>query len=265
MKIEVRPIDKKKWHGKTGKDNFTRPKKFQVLVNSDTMLYDTGLTEEDIDMLKNKHNINYDLSPNFNPEKAHPFWDSSTSTFKMLNATMFFDTTKGLDFIKIKNMKASKFIANSQAEYEQGLYPEATHVMIDETEEVELKATKIAIKKKAIVESTKISRDKKIQLIMIIGGKNIRGKSDGLVEVELDKLLEKNSKDVLRYIQMDDTEVSLHSMVLECLQKSILRKEGHKIFYHDSVLGGDVFDVIKYLKSDENQDLKLRLMSAVTD
>lgn len=265
MKIEVRPIDRKKWHGKTGKDNFTRPKKVQALVDSETMKYATGLSEEDIKMLQDKHNISYDLTSNFNPEKAHPFWDSSISVIKLENATMFFSTDKALDFIKIKMMKSSKYVANSMADYEAGLYPEATHVLIDETEEVELKATKIAIKKKAIVESTKISKDKKIQLIMIIGGKNVRGKSDGLVEVELDKLLEKNSKDVLRYIQMDDTEVSLHSMILECLQKSILRKEGHKIFYHDSVLGGDVFDVIKYLKNDENQDLKLRLMSAVTD
>ena len=265
MKIEVRPIERKRWHGKTGKENFTRPKKIQALVNSDTMLYATGLSDEDIRTLKEKHKVNYDLSPNFNEENPHPFWDSSSAVVKLENATMFFQTEKPLDFIKVKLMKASKFVANSMKDYEEGLFPEATHVIFDESEEIELKATKVAIKKKAIVESTKISKDKKIQLIMIIAGKDAKGKSDNFVEVQLDKILESNPKDVLRYIEMDDTSVSLHSLILECLQKSILRKDGHKILYHDSVLGGDIYDVIAYLSEDENQDLKLRLMSAVNE
>lgn len=262
MKIEVRPIETKKWHGKTGKESFTRSKKIQALVDPSTNEYATGLTKEDIEKLRDM-GITYDLSPNFNQGEPHPFWDSPMATIELKNATMFFDTKKPLDYIKMKILKASKYVANSMKEYEEGLFPEATHVIFDESEEVEIKATKVAIKKKAIIEAAKLSKDRKIALIMILAGKNLKGKSDDFVEVELDKIIERKPKDVLRYIEMDPEKVSLHALVLEALQKSVLRKQGHKILYYDSVIGGDVYDVVSYLQDEENQDLKLRIMSAV--
>lgn len=263
MKIEVRPIERKRWHGKSGKESFTRPKKIQALVDADKNEYATGLTKEDIVKLQEK-GITYDLSPNFSENTAHPFWDSSTAVIKLNNATMFFDTTKPLDFIKTKILKASKYVANSMKEYEEGYFPEATHVIFDESEEIEVKASKIAIKRKATVESTKLSKVRKIQLVMILGGKNLKGKSDDFVDVELDKIIQKSPKEILRLMEMDKEEISIHSLILECLFKSVLRKQGHKILYHDSVLGGDIHDVISYLKEDENQELKLRLIEATT-
>ena len=262
MKIEVRPIERKKWHNKSGKESFTRPKKIQALVDADKNEYATGLTKEDITKLKEK-GVTYDLSPNFNQEQPHPFWDSSMAVVKLENATMFFDTKNPLDFIKVKVLKASKYVANSMKEYDEGLFPDATHVIFDENEEVEVRATKVAIKKKAVIESAKLSKDKKIQLIMIIAGKNVKGQSDNFVEVELDKITDKKPREILKYIEMDANRVALHSLILEALQKSVLRKQGHKILYHDSVIGNDIYDVISYLQEDENQDLKLRIMSAV--
>jgi len=51
--VEVRPIEKKKWHGKTGKDSFARPVVVEALINVRTNTYDTGLTEEDKKDYKN--------------------------------------------------------------------------------------------------------------------------------------------------------------------------------------------------------------------
>jgi len=263
MKIEVRPIERKRWHEKRGAENFARPKKIQALVDAEKNEYATGLSDEDIRYLSQKMGVIYDLSPSFNQDKPHPFWDSSTAVIKLNNATMFFDTDNPLDFIRVKVMKASKYVANSQKEYDEGHFPDATHVIFDEVEEVDLKASKVAIKKRAIVECSKISIEKKVQIILVISGKDLKGRSDNFVEVELDKIIEKTPKEVLRLIEMNAEKLALHSLVLQALNKRIFKKQGHKILYQDSVLGQDVFDVIEYLQDVENQDLKLRVMSMV--
>ena len=53
---------------------------------------------------------------------------------------MIFDTSNPLDFIKMRVCKASRFVANSWKEFEEGLFPEATHVIFDESEEIEEKS-----------------------------------------------------------------------------------------------------------------------------
>jgi len=284
MKIEVRPIERKKWHNKTGKESYTRPKKLQALVDSKTRQYATGLdntkriykkdpkTNKELDekdwMTEQEYYselLKADLSPQFNEDEPHLFWDSNTAIIKLENYTMFFDESVPLQYIKIKMLKASRFVANSMKDYEEGLYPEATHVITDEKEEIEVKATKVAIKKKATIQSANLSRSKKIQIILILDGKNLKDKSDDFIEVALDKLIQKKAEEVIKHIEQDAEDLSLHSLILEALQKSVLRKQGHKILFHDSIIGGDVYDVIDYLKDPENQDLKLRIMSSVNN
>lgn len=262
MLIEVRPIETKRWHGKKDAESFTRPKKIQALVNTDTMQYATGLTKEDIEMLQGK-GIKYDLSPHYNSDKPHAFWDSNMGQIKLENNTMFFNTDNNIDFIKTKIMKASKYVANSMREYEEGMYPEATHVIFDEAEEADIKASKVAISNKAVIECSKLSKDKKIQLILIMKGKNLKGQSDNFVTVAIDEIVKESPQEVLRQIGLDSKEVTVHALVLEALQKNVLRKDGHKIYYFDSLLGADITDVIDYLSDDENQGLKLKIMQQV--
>jgi hypothetical protein len=278
MKIEVKPLERSKWHGKKGAESFTRDKTLNVLVDGETRQYATGLDYvnkvfTDPDDSKRKLTeaeyygklLKVDLSNQFIDGVLHSFWDSKTAKIKLKNSTMILDTNLPLDYIKIKALKASKFVANSMKDWEDGNYPEASHVITDEEEEIEIKASKLAIKKSAIIESSKLSLDKKIQIILIISGQNMKGKSNDFVEVELDKITEKNPTEVLRHIKMDSKEMSLHAMILEALQKNVLRKEGHKILYIDSVIGSDIYDVIEYFTKDENQDLKLRILASINN
>lgn len=278
MKIEVRPIQEKKWHGHTGKNSFTRPKTLNVLIDRETRQYATGLdyvnkTFTDPDNEKTKITeaqyyskvMKVDLSPQFIDEQAHPFWDSKAPKIKLKNETMFFDADLPLDYVKIKIMKASKFVANSMKEYEEGFFPYATHVITDESEEVEVKATKIQQKNDAIIKLSTTPKDRKIQLVLILSGTNLRGASDNAVTVEVNKLVETDPALVLRHLQMNKEEVSMHALVVEALQKNVLKKQGHKIFYFDSSIGDTIEDVTTYLSLDVNQDLKLRLMKAVSE
>lgn len=272
MLVEIKPIEIKKWHGKTGKESFTRSKKIQALINPETMQYKTGLDNDNKNYTHPKDPdtkiteleyygflIGKDLTPLAN-ENPHEFWDSNMAVIKLENNTIFLNTEFPLDYIKWKICKASKFVANSLKDYNDGMFPEATHVIFDEQEEIEAKATKVELRKKATIKCAKLSLSRKIQLVQILGDKNLKNQSSDFVEVEIDKLIQKKAQEVLITIERDAEEVALHAMILEALQKSVLRKVGHKILYFDNVIGGDIIDVIEYLKKSENQDLKLRIM-----
>lgn len=261
--VEVRPIETKKWHGKTGQESFTRPKKLQALVNTERMAYDTGLTAEEIAALNKK--VNYDLSDHFNSEEPHSFWDSPMSMVKLENNTMFFDISQPLNYIKVKILRASKYVANSMEDYENGLFPEATHVIFDESQQAELLASKVQQEEDAVIAASKMTKDRKIEIILSLGGKNLKGQSDNFVKVELSKLIKKDPGEFLRYNEMNKEELTNYALVLEALQKSVLRKDGHKILYHDSALGMDEVEVAKYLLAPDNQDLKIRLMAQVNN
>ena len=133
-----------------------------------------------------------------------------------------------------------------------------------------LKLQKVEIEKKAIIETSKLSKDKKIELILILSadedylkGKNLKGKSDNFIEVELDKVIKKRAEDVVRFISMDKEYLSTYALILEALQRSILTKEGHKIKYHESVIGQDIQDVIIYINAPENNEFKLRVLAQI--
>lgn len=283
-KIQVKPISIPKWHEKKGNESFTKAKVITALVDPETMTYATGLnytdkTYENREDSKNKLTeaeyyskiLKVDLSNQFNLDEPHPFWDSKMAKIRLENRTQIFDTSKNpLDFVKVKILKASKYVANSLKEYEEGLYPEATHVIFDESEEVEVKASKVAIKNQAIAQTFNLSKGKKIELIMVLSGQedylkavNAKGKSDNFVEVELDKLVTTRPTEVLNYLKMDKDELATRALVIEALQKHVFNREGHKIKYHDSVLGQDILDVVLYLNKPENSDFKLRIKEQV--
>lgn len=263
-KMEIRPIDRIRWHKKTGKESFTRPRKIQPLVNSETMTYDTGLTKQEIE--KFSKIFKQDLSPVYNPEQPHQFWDSPIISVKLENNTMFLNLEKDIDYIKGAVIKQSRFVANSLREYEEGLFPDATHYIVDEVEEVERIASKIETKKQATIKASKISGERKREIIIILSGKNVKGNSDAFVEVELDKLINgKDSKpaEVLRLIEEDPKKTKYLAVVLEALQKNVLKRAKHKIMYFESTLGTSAEDVADFLMEDENQDLYLQILKTI--
>jgi hypothetical protein len=270
MIIQIRPIAKTSWHGKTGNEKFTRPITIQAFVDPETMSYATGLTAEEEEGYGKK--LKVDLSKQFKLGELHPFWDSKMAEIKLENRTQFFNTENPIEFVKIKVMKASRYVANSLQEYEEGKWPEATHVIFDESEEVEAQASVVALKNQAIIESAKLSKSKKVELIMILSAdgdyhkaKNLKNKSDNYVQVELDKVIQKNPENVVRFIKMDKVYTSTYAMCLEALQKQVLVKSGHKIMYHDSVIAEDMTSLIDYLNKAENNDFKLRILAMVNE
>lgn len=261
--IEVRPIEKERWHGLKGKDAITRPVVIEALLSATTGKLATGLTQEDRERLEKE--TGYDLSPDYNVNKPHSFWSSPAAFVKLEHKTNIFDTSNPLDEIKVKILKASDLVANSQKEYDEGKYPLAQFVIFDEREEVEMKASKASIKRKVIIEADKLSSTRKAEIIQIILGLTVRNQSNDYIDLKLDEAIEKDGPQrVLDLIKRDKARTALHATVLEAIYKNILRKDGTAVYYMDDQLGFDIESTIDYLQDSKNQALKAQIIEKLT-
>ena len=264
MIIEIRPIEKKTWHGKTGVDSFTQDIVIEALVDPETGEYATGLTVKEREKLEKE--TGYDLSPKISIEgKPHPFYGSKSGWLRLPNRTLLLNTDTTLDFIKYKLAKASKFVANSLRELEEGLYPEATHVIFDEEMETQRKASKIQLKNKAVKHSLSMTLDEKISIIQILKNKSVKGRSLDFVDVYIDEIITENPKEFLDYAQMDSTEMYTRALILEALYKNILTKEGTTIFYMGNSLGNDYEETVTFFLDPNNQKQKVLILEKLNN
>ena len=262
MKVEIKPLEIKKWHGKKDKESFAQAKTIEVLYNPDTGKYDTGLTEKEAEELGKKLGLN--LNDVYIPEQAHEYWGSKAAKISLPNQTMFLETSKPLEEIKYKNLKASKFVANSLREWEEGLWPDATHVIYSEEEEMADKASKIQKKQKCYSVLSKLSKDEKVNLILIILEESVRGRSDNFVDMRMDEVISEFPDDFLKWAEMDIAELNIRGSILEGLARGILTKEGQSIYYMSERLGFDMEETIGWFSDQNNQKTKVAILEKLT-
>lgn len=259
MQVVIKPVPTEKWHGKDGKESFARPQSFEVLLDSDKGRYATGLSQDDINWLR-KMGVNLDLSDTYIPDQPHPYWGSNAAKIKLPNHTMIMDDEKPLEFIKIKNMKASKLVANSLKEYEEGLWPEATHIIFDESEETELKATKVQNRTKCTVIASKMSTEEKTNVVRILSEKSVAGRSVSFIDVEIDDIIQNKTDEFIALCKMDKAELTTRAQLHEALFRNVLTKEGNAIYYMGEKLGFDFEDTLKYFMQPDNQQIKISIL-----
>ncbi len=260
MLVEVKPVNTPRWHGRKGKEDFSVPKVYEVLFDSRTGKFATGLTNDEAEEYGKI--LGADLSDNYNMSEPHPYWSTAAAMIKLPNHPIVFDTTIPADFVKVKNMKASKYIANSMKEYEKGLFPEATHVITDEEEEVALKATKIQTRRKCYGLVADMSLDEKANLAIILseGSKMIPRNSQNKIDVELDKIIEEKPDKFLMMAQLDKAELYTRAAVLEALHRNILTKEGTAVYYMGELVGYSTEEAVEWFMNPNNQAIKVAIL-----
>ena len=261
--VEVRPIEKERWHKKTGKEAFARPITIEAGVDLKTGKLATGLSKEDRERLEAV--TGYDLSPEYNVGKPHPFYHRQVGWVKLEHKTNVFDTSIPVNEIKVKLLKESDLIANSMKEFEEGKFPQAMFVIYDEQEEVERKASKLALKNKVVLESAKLSFERKAEIVQILMGLSVRKQTPNFVDLKLDECIDEyGSEVVLNLIKRDKARTSLHALVLEGIYKNVLRKEGTAVYYMDDQLGYDVESAVDYFADAKNQTLKAIILEKIS-
>lgn len=261
MLVEVKPIEFNKWHGKKGEQSFTQPRVIEVLVDSMTGKYATGLSEDEVK--KYGKLLNANLSDDFDPEVPHPYWGSKAASIVLPNQTTIFDITKPSDYIKVKNMKASKYVANSHKELLAGQWPDAEFVIFDEEEEVQIKASKVQTKNKCIKMLSSMTADQKSDIVQILSNKTVRGRSQDFIDVEIDNIIDSDPQGFLKYSKMDKQEVYIRACILEGLAKNALQKEGTAIYYMGEKIAIDYEMTVEYFLDPQNSKMKVALLEKI--
>lgn len=259
--VEVKPIEYQRWHGKKSEESFHKPFLLRALVDRNTSTYATGLTASQEARLSQV--LRADLSNSFNPDVPHPFWDLNIlGAVKLENKTNIFDTSKPHDEIKVAIMKASKFVANSVQEYEEGHYPYAKFVIYDKTDELAKKEKAYVVRKNLIKRLDAMVRVKKEEMLRILMGNSYSEQSNDYIDMKVMECLDTFSlEEVQEILDRDERYNFVHALLLEALSKSVVRKEGQSVFYFSDRIGYNIAEAIQFLLDDNNSTVLNNIVS----
>lgn len=267
LKIEIRPIP-----GRNGIKEFSENLEYfsqahilAPFVNPVTRKYETGLSEEDIEFLKEK-NFPYDISDDYVQGKAHPFWESAPVKVELKNSPMFlFPGENLLDFIKYKYLLKNSYIYKSEEELNSGAKPEATHFIYDESQAMSLKAAKLEKKNSLVTQVRKLSLKRKRDIILILLNENTENKDEDYLTVRFEDIF--NSKEKSTELELllskDVEDITLSAEIKTGIQKNVLKRTKQGIFFFETNLGFSEDDVKAHLSKKENQELYLNIKSKI--
>ncbi len=251
--VYVKPIVKEKWHGlhKVGRAKFQDTQDtIQVLFDSKEGGLATGLTKEDEQRLGAA--LGVDLSNKMNNE----YWQDFN--IKLKDQTMVFDLSNPMHELQLKVLQASKFVANSQRELDNGKFPFAKYIIYDEQQELEKEATEVANKAKAVDIFNKLSSEKKLDVLKVYG-KALQNSSQDFVYTKLFEIVEDDPTGFKRTASMPIEEIKTRALIFDLERKGIFRKKGTAYLYNDQQVGFDYQDTVQYLLNPKNQELLVKL------
>ena len=218
--IFLKPIMTEKWHGlhKVGRTKFQDTQDvIQVLFDRKQGALATGLDNDTEARLSSSLGVS--LANNSTNEFWHDF------KIKLKDQTMIFDTSKPMEELQVFVLKASKFIANSQKELEQGLWPSAKYVIYDEQTEIEKQAAEVQTKAKAIDIFNNLSPEKKLDILKLYG-KAVENSSNDFVYTKLYEIVEDNPIDFITQATKSPEEIKVKALIFDLEKLGILRRKG---------------------------------------
>lgn len=268
LKIEIRPIP-----GRNGIKEFSENLEYfsqahilQPFVNPVSHKYDTGLSKEDIEYLKEK-NFPHDVEDdNYIKGVAHPFWESSVVKVELKNSPMFLFPGKNLmDFIKYKYLLVNKYIYKSEEEMKSGSKPEATHYIYDESEAISLRAGELEKKNSLISKVRKLSLKRKRDIILILLNENTDNKDEDYLTVRFEDIFNNKSmsNQLEELLSHSAEDITLSAEIKTAIQKNVLKRTRQGIFFFETNLGFSEDDVKTQLSKKENQELYLNIKSKI--
>lgn len=252
--IEVRPLDVKRWHGKSVRELAPSPVVLECYIDRHKRRYLTGLTAEDRERLEKATGL--DLNDQFDPENPHPFYSTQNGKVKLEFKTNRFDMNNPIDEIKVKMMKEHPLVANSIVEYQANPSTKALFVIYDSREDIEARAKKAQLKTKVYTMVSKMDATTKRQIVEILTNESMRRQSVDYIDVKLSEAIEtKGYEKAIEVINRTKAENFNHSLIVEAVERNIVQKRGETYFYMDEPLG-TLYEALKYLADPRNSVIK---------
>jgi hypothetical protein len=262
--IEVRPVPKENvWHGVDDPDkNFDQEKVYEVYYNTNTGKYDLNMTPEE--KTKFEKLLGTELDDTFDYQKPHPLFSTRPYQIRLPNRTVFFNTTIPLEAFKVQIMKSPTFpfVANSVRAFENGDYPNATHIIYDEADEVSVKAQAVQQKSNCLRLASKLTLEEKAAIIRIITGESVRVQSNDYVDVALNDIFEDKQKsdEFIQLVGEKKGSILVEGIVYQAIDKNVIIKQRGQLTFLGDPIGNDVDEVIRWLTDPQNSEVKKLLL-----
>lgn len=267
LKIEIRPIP-----GRNGIKSFSENLEYfsqahilAPFVNSVTLKYMTGLTEEDVTYL-GEQKFPYDIESTYKKGVAHEFWESQIVKVELSNSPIFLYPGKNLiDFVKYKYLLVNSYIYSSEGEMRSGSKPEATHYIYNESTANKIKASKIERRNSLIGKISALSLTRKRQVILILMNENTDNKDEDYLTLRFEDVIgdKELSLKLIELLKREVKDVALAADVKSAIQKNVLKRTVKGIFYYETNLGFAEEDVVEMLSSPDNQEILLNIKSKI--
>ena len=267
LKIEIRPIPNRNGIRQFS-DNleyFSQSNIIAAFVNPVSLKYETGLSQEDKEYLKEK-GFPYDVSDNYTKGVPHPFWESSMAKVELKNSPSFLFPGKSLvDFVKYRYLLVNNYIYKSEEEMLSGVKSQATHYIYNESEAISAKAGKLDIKNALVRKVTDLSLKRKRDIVLIILNEDTDNKNEEYLTVKFDSIMndKEQSEQLSELLLRDVDDITLAAEIKSALQKNILRKTKQGIFFFENNIGFSEEDVKEFLIKPENQEILLNIKSKI--
>lgn len=265
LKIEIRPIPDRGGIRSFSKnlEYFSQPNTIMAFVDPATRKYKTGLSDADIKYLE-EIEFPYNIKDTYIQGVAHEFWESLMTKTELKSTPQFLYPGQNVfDFIKYKYLLVNAYIYKSEEEMLSGSKPEATHYIHDESEAVEIKATKIEKKNTLIKDLLKISVERKKDIILVLLNEDVSNKNEDYLTVRFDDIL----NDSVLFPQLEvlmsraKEDVSMAADIKKAIQKNVLKRTKAGIFFYETNLGHSEEEVKDHLLKPDNQELYLNIKS----
>lgn len=267
LKIEIRPIP-----GRNGIREFSENLEFfsqahiiTAYVNGDTLKYETGLSEDDKQYLKD-NGFPYDIDDTYQRGVPHPFWESEIVKTQLTSTPMFlFPGRNLLDFVKWKYLKKSNYVYSSEQEMLKGHKTEATHYIYNEAQENEVKATALEKRNKLVQTVSEMSLARKRDIILILLNENTDNKDENYLTVRFEDVFndKEQSYRLTQLLKHSDEMITTKANVKSAIHKNVLTRTPKGIFYFEHNIGLTEDDVVEYLNKPENQEVLLQIKSKI--
>jgi len=136
--------------------------------------------------------------------------------------------------------------------------PSTDYVMINRDSEAEEKNKFNKIKREAYKEMDKMSTEEMRKCLRLYGMKSDT-MSNEVAESKLAELIEVDpSKFLMKWVNNADKEINF--IIEEAIAKNIIRKNRAQYYFGTDLIGNGLEDVIAYLKSKSNQEIKMAIL-----
>jgi hypothetical protein len=257
MIIEIRPIEKKRWHNLPKDRSISQPLTFTTAIDPALMQYKVAISAKELEEIQKR--TGYDLSLTVKPNQPHPFWDSPMMKVKLSrDETTVMNIKSDVDTLKLAIIKGSGLVAHSFQDIENN--HRAEFFIFSEDEEVHRNEAKATTTMNAIAKLDKLTDAQKKSLLRLLSNKRVGDRSGNFINTMLFDIISKDAVAFLDYASMTPTRLKSLVIIEEAVSDGHLQKEGTSYFYASERIGFDRKEAAEFLEQPKNQPMRLRLM-----